>query len=271
MSALAGRTRTRRFAGGESEALPALAAREVEVGLSVNGEVWLSFHCSPADLEALALGFLYNEGFIQSAQEVASIQVCEAGDHIDAWLSHAQPKPAHWSRTSGCQGGVVQPGAKVEPPRRAAAALSTADLFARVDVFMTALAERDTLRQGVHTSMLLDRLEASLVCMDIGRHNTLDKIAGMLLTTPRELGEATLITTGRISEEMVNKAARMGIALVISLHSASDLAIAAAEKWQICLVGHARRTQVDIYTYSERVMAEGDKRWVDSTATSGVQ
>ena len=77
--------------------------------MSVNGEAWLSFHCSPDDLEALAVGFLYNEAFIQSADEVASLHICDARDHIDVWLTHAANKPEQWSRTSGCQGGLVQP------------------------------------------------------------------------------------------------------------------------------------------------------------------
>ena len=151
-------SRTRRFAGGEIEILPAQAAQEVNVQLSVNGAVWLSFHCSPDHLEALAVGFLYNEEFIQSAQEVASIQICETRDHIDVWLTHAQPKPEHWSRTSGCQGGVVQSGARAEKPGSLSApVIGAEDLFARLDVFLAALAERDSQWQGLHTSMLLDR------------------------------------------------------------------------------------------------------------------
>jgi len=246
--------RTRWFADGGSQRLPVQAAEEAEVRLSVNGEAWLSFLCSPEDLEALAVGFLYNEGFIQTAAEVAAVHICDARDHIDLWLTRAVEKPQQWSRTSGCQGGAVQSGAPPALGALEAKPLAWADLFARVDAFASALTGLGSRRQGLHTSMLLDRQVVRLASSDIGRHNTLDKLAGARLLSPLDLREPALITTGRISAEMVAKAARMRVALVISLHSASDMAITAAQQLGVLLVGHARRSQLDVYTYPERIL-----------------
>ena len=246
-------TRSRWFAAGGSEILPAQAAVEAEVQLSVNGEAWLGFHCTPDDLEALAIGFLYNQEIIQSAAEVETLQICESRDHIDVWLDHSVEKPADWSRTSGCLGGVMRSKPGGERTASPTAPVIAEELFARVDAFLVALAEQDHLRQGLHTSMLLDRQEVSILSNDIGRHNTLDKIAGTRLMTAIQLGDPALITTGRISADMVDKAARMGVPLVMSLHSASDMAIAAAEQLRITLVGHARRSQVDIYTHPVQI------------------
>ncbi len=246
-------TRSRWFASGGSEILPAQAAVESEVQLSVNGETWLGFHCTPDDLEALAIGFLYNQEIIQSAAEVETLQICDTRDHIDIWLSHSVEKPDDWSRTSGCLGGVVRSRPGRERPARPAAPVIAEELFARVDTFLVALAKQDHLRQGLHTSMLLDGQKVCLLSSDIGRHNTLDKIAGTRLMTAVELSDPALITTGRISAEMVDKAARMAVPLVMSLHSASDMAIAAAEQLRITLVGHARRSQVDIYTHPVQI------------------
>jgi len=248
--------RTRVFAGGERESLPAQAAAEAEVQLNVNGEAWLGFHCSPVDLEALGVGFLFNEGFIETAGEVASLRVCDAGDQIDVWLAHAVEKPQQWSRTSGCQGGVVRPGAPSTGAVRSTMVVSGEALFARVDAFLTSLAAQDGHSQGLHTSMLFEQDEVRWVSRDIGRHNTLDKIAGASVLGGRRLHEPSLITTGRISEEMVAKAARMGIPLVMSLHSASDRAVEAADRLEITLVGHARRSQMDVYAHPERILFE---------------
>ena len=248
--------RTRFFAGGGSENMPAQAAAETEVQLNVNGEAWLGFHCSPVDLEALAVGFLFNEGFIETAVEVAALRVCDAGDQIDVWLAHAVQKPDQWSRTSGCQGGVVQPGAPSVNPIRSTMTVVGQALFARVDAFLTGLVAQDAHSQGLHTSMLFERDEVRWVSRDIGRHNTLDKIAGACVLEGRGLHEPTLITTGRISAEMVGKAARMAIPLVMSLHSASDRAVEAADRLAITLVGHARRSQLDVYTHPERILFE---------------
>ncbi len=80
---------------------------EAPVSLTVNGEVWLTFMCTPIDLEAMAVGFLYNEGVISSMAEIASVFLCATGDNVDVWIDHAVDKPDKWRRTSGCTGGFT--------------------------------------------------------------------------------------------------------------------------------------------------------------------
>ena len=80
---------------------------ESPVSLTVNGQVWLTFMCTPVDLEALSVGFLYNEGIIESMEEVEDVRVCEHGDNVDVWLNHSVEQPQSWRRTSGCTGGVT--------------------------------------------------------------------------------------------------------------------------------------------------------------------
>jgi FdhD protein len=223
--------------------------------LSVNGEAWLSFRCSPENLEALAVGYLYNESFIQSADEIGSIHICQQRDHMDVWLHHAAKKPETWSKTSGCQGGVTQTTPGSISPVIYSHEYHVSDILMMVDCFLTELVTTDRPQHGVHTSMLLDKNEIKVLSYDIGRHNTLDKIAGDYLTNKIKLSEPALITTGRISSEMVYKTARMNVPLAISLHSISQLAINAADALGITLVGHARRSQIDIYSHPERVIA----------------
>src|SRR5512139_3201695 len=80
---------------------------EAPVSLTVNGEAWLTFMCTPVDLEAMAVGFLFNEGIIEGMEEVEDVRVCEHGDNVDVWLKHAAEQPTSWRRTSGCTGGVT--------------------------------------------------------------------------------------------------------------------------------------------------------------------
>jgi len=243
-----------RYSSGAPESRSAEIAIESEVTLSVNSVAWLSFRCSPENLEALVTGYLYNESFIQSAEEIASIHICEQRDHMDVWLQHAVRKPDTWSRTSGCQGGVTQPGSGSILPVINPICYAISDILLQVDCFLTALNKPDFPQQGMHTTMLLDKNEVKSVSNDIGRHNTLDKIAGDCLLKPIHLSEPVLITTGRISSEMVYKTARMNVPLAISLHSISHMAIKAADTLGITLVGHARRSQIDIYSHPERVI-----------------
>ena len=80
---------------------------ETPVSLTVNGNVWLTFMCTPICLEALSVGFLYNEGIIESMNEVEDVRVCEHGDNVDVWLNRSVEQPTSWRRTSGCTGGVT--------------------------------------------------------------------------------------------------------------------------------------------------------------------
>jgi FdhD protein len=243
------------YSSGAAETRSSDIAVEAEVTLSVNGETWLSFRCSPDNLAALAVGYLYNETFIQSAAEVASRHVCAQGDVVDIWLYHAVQKPTTWGRTAGCQGGAVQVNPAAISPVNSPARFPIADVFALLERFLTELAKPELPQHGVHTTMLLDQNDVQLISTDIGRHNTLDKIAGDLLLKQLSLSAPVVVTTGRISSEMVYKTARMNIPLVISLHSISHMAIQAAETLGITLIGHARRKQIDVYSHPERILS----------------
>ena len=96
-----------RFEFNKWETLNAKTIVETPVSLTINGTSWLSFMCTPVDLEALAVGFLYDEGVISSMSEVADVRLCEHGDNVDVWLNRSVEQPQSWRRTSGCTGGVT--------------------------------------------------------------------------------------------------------------------------------------------------------------------
>lgn len=228
---------------------------ESPVSLTVNGEQWLSFMCTPVELEALALGFLYNEGVIERMGEVADVRVCEHGDNVDVWLNHPAEQPKSWRRTSGCTGGMT-----------------AVDLLARPDVafddgqpkfnpeaigsLVDKLFEAQELYKetgGVHTSALCDGEKVVLSSEDIGRHNTLDKISGLCLIKDVWPETRILITTGRISSEMLQKAARLQAPILVSRTSPSSLSIEMAQRYGITLIGYARRQRFNVYTHPQRV------------------
>jgi len=239
---------------------------EAPVTLTVNGEGWITFMCTPVNLEALAVGFLFNEGVISGMAEVADVRVCEHGDNVDVWLLHEAVKPKKWTRTSGCTGGVtsvdfmdeLQPGALDQ------AAALTDDFAVRpgqITTMVEQLFERQAIYRetgGVHTSGLSNGELILLSAEDIGRHNTLDKIAGLFLMGGGDLlshadGPRILITTGRISSEMLQKASRMGVPVLISRTSPSSLSIRMAERRGITLIGYARRHRFQVYSHTSRV------------------
>jgi FdhD protein len=239
--------------GADLELKRSQIAIETEVTLTVNGEVWLGFHCSPENLENLAAGFLYNESFIESADEISSITVCKSLDGVDIWLNHTCEKPVTWNRTSGCQGGVSQNTRQKAPIKKHTETFAVAEIHNQLKIFTTSLGQMRELRNGVHSTILLDGVEVISTSNDIGRHNTLDKIAGDCLRRKKILVKPVLLTTGRISSDMVLKADRMGVRLVISLHSISSLAIDTGKTLGLCLIGHARSPKWGVYTHHEMI------------------
>ena len=237
------------------ESVDAETIVEAPVSLTVNGQVWLTFMCTPIDLEAMAVGFLFNEGMIETMDEVEDVRVCEHGDNVDVWLNRSVEQPTSWRRTSGCTGGVT-----------------AVDALARVDVsfrgdqprlrpeavghLVEQFFEAQTLYRktgGVHSSALCDGEKIVLIADDIGRHNTLDKISGLCLMNGISPETRILITTGRISSEMLQKAARMSAPILISRTSPSSLSIEMSERYGITLIGYARRQRFSVYSNVQRV------------------
>jgi FdhD protein len=235
---------------------------ETPVSLTVNGELWLTFMCTPVELEAMAVGFLFNEGLIQSADEVEDVRLCAAGDNVDVWLNHSAEKPSAWRRTSGCTGGMTSIEVELK-------SLKTAVVNGHVvsERQITSLVEKlfesqDLYKKtgGVHTSILSDGENVILIAEDIGRHNTLDKIAGRYVLDRMDVFPRILLTTGRISSEMLQKANRIGSTVLISRTSPSSLSIKMASDLGITLIGYARRDRFRVYTHPERILIHASKK-----------
>lgn len=241
------------YTAGQWERLEVDVIVETPVSLTVNGDTWLTLMCTPIDLEALAIGFVFNEGLIQSMDEVASVRVCPGLENIDLWLHHKIEKPARWRRTSGCTGGMTAVNGESSAPHIYNGITLNPDQIQHLVRQLLEYQELYRKSGGVHTSALSDGKTIHLIAEDIGRHNTLDKISGRCLMQSIELPIRILLTTGRLSSEMLQKAARIGTSVVISRTAPSSLAIHLAEKWGITLVGYARRDRFKIYAHPERM------------------
>ena len=258
--------------------------------LTVNGERWLTILCTPIKLDYFVLGFLYNEGLITSPDDVLDLQIGQAPTNYPP-RTHKAPEgnrvqgetlrrrdeavirvelknrnlrlPQHRTLTSGCGGGItfVDLAAAREPVRSSLRVTpgQISDLMARLMALVT-----DDYRRvgGFHTAGLgVPSLQESdvhqllVAATDIGRHNTLDKVAGECLARDISMREAILLTTGRVSVEMLGKAARMQVPVVATLNSPTHLAIELAHEWRITLIGYARGTGMHIYAGWERICA----------------
>lgn len=246
-------TKINRYAHGDAELIDDGVIVEQSVSLTLNGKVWLTFMCSPVDLEALAVGFLYNENIISSSAEIEDIRVCEHQDNVDVWLNRSVDEPKNWRRTSGCTGGYTTAVLdEVEPVPQDDLELEPDQILGLI---RNLFESQDIYRKsgGVHSSALASQDGLLIQLEDVGRHNTLDKIAGKILLESIIVGERILLTTGRISSEMLQKAARLKASMLISRTSPTSMSIDLAERLGITLIGYARGHRFNVYTHPYRV------------------
>jgi FdhD protein len=241
------------------------AARPAEKGimletpwpLFVNEVEWLTMMATPVQLELLAVGFLYNEGVIASLDEVLSVRVCEEPEAmIDIRLDGERALPQKRTLTSGCGGGITFTELAAEreplpldhrwPPQ--VIYLGMSNLLATVASEYRAVG-------GFHSSGLVNPDGTiAFVANDVGRHNTIDKIAGAVLLHGLDPTDKFLVSTGRISSEMITKAAMLGISLVVSRNSPTATCVRLARAWNVTVAGYCRGRRMHLYSAPERVL-----------------
>jgi FdhD protein len=240
-----------RFSGEEWGKTSAHVPSEMALAIHVNSQKLVTILCTPTHLNCLVLGFLWAEGIISGMEDVAEMRVCEKESLADVRLTDPEVDlPKQGTLTSGCGGGAAF---KTERQR------VDSDLCVKpkeVLALMRQLQKQMVLYRlcgGVHTSALSDTANLLVVAEDIGRHNTLDKIQGECLLKGLSARDRIILSTGRVSSEMLLKAAKMQTPLVVSRHSPTGSAVSLAHELGIALVGHARGSRLSVYSHPERL------------------
>lgn len=235
--------------------------REEEFCIYVNGQSLARLMASPTEREALVLGFLYYSGLIAARADITTLHFPEGGTCADVWLAGDQTAPATPQLptrpplfTSGCGRGVVLEDLYAPPtPLPIRTQLTPAQLSGMAQQLQD-LTARNPHSHGVHTSMLCTGAGEVVAAMtDVGRHNTLDKLIGFCLQTGYSPEDHVILTTGRLSSEMVSKAARMRVPLVATLRALTSTAVELAAAWGLTTVGYLRGQQMVVYTHPERL------------------
>lgn len=223
--------------------------REMELTIYVNQQPLVKVLCTAAKLDYLVIGYLYAEGIISCLDDVAGMRVSEEESLADVQLNNpAYELPT--LQTLGCSGSTVfkTRGLKVDSDL-AATPKEVLSLMEQLHKQM----ELYRLSGGVHTSALSDTGNLLVVAEDIGRHNTLNKVQGECLLRGISTRDRLLLITGRISSEMLLKAARMQVPIVVSRHAPTKNAILLARDLDITLVGQARNSHLAVFTHPERL------------------
>lgn len=211
---------------------------------------------TPGHDEELALGFLYGEGLIAGPRAAGPTEDFAVNTVEVAGPLEHDPGQRRFYTTSSC--GVCGKGALEE------VAVHSAPLPAGPTVARSLVAGLpDRLEQpafehtgGLHATGLFDPSGQLLLSReDVGRHNAMDKVIGRaLLDGMVPLGERILCVSGRLSFELVQKAAVAGAPILVGVGAPSSLAISLADDRGMTLCGFARRGQMNVYTHAHRIL-----------------
>lgn len=241
-----------KYIDGSWQQLSLSVPREMPFTIFINNRELVTVLCTPSKLNCLVLGYLLSEGIITDMKDVAAMRVCEDDELADVRLKTDFTLPEKRVLTSGCGGGVVfsyDVGAeKIVSPIEIAP-----EQLLQLMRNMLESAETYNLTGGIHTSAISDGINILAMGEDIGRHNTLDKIMGECLLRKISTKDKILLTSGRVSSEMLRKAAKMQVPVIVSLTSPTERAISLARDLEITLAGYARGNRFTVYSAPERL------------------
>lgn len=207
---------------------------------------------------ALAIGFAYSEGLISSTRDVALLQCCDDDPAVRMRLARPPAVESQRSMIVSSSCGVC--GVTDVEGLLAALQPATDTLHVTADVIQSVLAEMKSRQVifsetgGTHAAALFsDAGEIVSFAEDIGRHNALDKAIGACLLEERPTAGLGVALSGRVSFELVAKAARAGLELIAAVSAPTSLAVDAAEKCNITLCGFVRGDRMTVYCHPRRV------------------
>lgn len=247
--------------GVDQEELTDLVTVEAPVTIYLNGSELVTLLCTPEKLEQLALGFLRSEGLINDTGDIQSVRVREEEGLVEVELvsdsNLVEKLYGKRTITSGCGKGTVFFSA-LDSLRSKPLTGSLRVKADQLGCLMQSLQQKAQLYRatgGVHSAALADSDEIIFFCEDIGRHNAIDKIVGQCLQEGITTEDKIIVCSGRLSSEILLKAAKLKIQLLLSRAAPTSLCLELADNLNITLVGFARGSRLNVYTHRERIIS----------------
>jgi FdhD protein len=213
----------------------------------VNAERFLTLLCSPMMLDELVIGYLWMEKVIAAREEIVALEVSAVDGRADVTLAAPVTLPTERILTSGCGGGITfRIDHRLFPRLRSSLMVRPEQLALGMKQLFQA-AQHYQKSRGIHGAALYDGERLLVVAEDVGRHNAVDKVKGRALLDGIETRDRILLSTGRISSEMLLKAARMAVPVVASRTSPTEMAVALAEQLNITVCGYVRPDALNLY------------------------
>jgi len=236
-----------------------LVVRESPVTIFLNDIDLVTLLCSPKDLEYLAAGFLFAEGLIKGKEDIKSIFADKKDGAV--WVETVggrKPRDNVLAKrliTTGCgRGWSFVDSAKHKKGLKAAGDFKIQS--SQVALLMKEFQEMSRVYRktgGVHSAGLADARGILAFNEDIGRHSAIDKILGECVLKSIKTEGLVLMTSGRVTSDLLVKAARARIPIIVSRSAPTDLSVRLARDLGITLVGFARGSRMNVYSNEWRI------------------
>ena len=237
--------------------------KELPLTIILNESELVTLLCSPTDLKFLSVGYLFSEGLIDSKDEIKRVTIDERRGiaRVETTADKTSASEIVFKRliTSGCGRGTsfynaadAQGLAEVQSQAK----ISSLAVINLVKAFQ----HRSQIFKetgGVHSAALCDNYNLLVFNEDIGRHNAIDKIFGQCLLENISTENHIIITSGRISSEIILKVAKRNIPILVSKSAPTDAGVRLAANLGITLVGFARGTRMNVYANDWRINIDG--------------
>ncbi|HSL94019.1 MAG TPA: formate dehydrogenase accessory sulfurtransferase FdhD [Bacillota bacterium] len=229
---------------------------ESPLSVRINGSRLTTMMCSPVDLNYLVTGYLLSSGIIDSASEIETLDINAVDGIADVVLPGYDADQFFAAAvTSGCGRGEVYLEVIRHCRRNMTELLLDPAVLQSQMAFFNKSSELFMATGGVHSAALSTGREMIFLHEDIGRHNAVDKVIGHAASCNVPLGDKVLLSSGRLSSEILLKAARRGIPVIVSRSAPTTLAVDLALRLNITMIGFARGNRMNIYAGESRIDA----------------
>ena len=252
-----------RVRDGEQTIAMDVIAVEVPVALEYNGISHVVMLASPANLENFALGFSLSEGIIQLASE---LYACEVEATAAGWLVHLEIAAERFMllkerrrNLAGRTGCGLCGTESLEQVTRCKTVVSHRHHFTEAAILngMYAMQNLQPMQKqsGATHAAAWMTAQGQIECVreDVGRHNALDKLIGVMAEQKQDFTAGVLLITSRASYEMVQKAAIMNVGVIAAISAPTSFAVELAEQTEVTLMGFMRDQSYVVYTHADRV------------------
>lgn len=243
----------KKYQNEEVDEVEDLVVCEYPLTIFLNDQEFITLLCSPKSLKNLSIGFLYSEGIIKSASDIDSINIDEKMGYAYIKIGNVSKfaKQFYGKRviTTGCGKGSIFYNALDSLKCKQFKNNLDIDYKKLLDIMKLFNKKSELFLEtgGVHSVGLIDGDDILYFEEDIGRHNALDKIIGNCLIDNVNIEDKAIITSGRITSEIVLKCAKLGIGCIISRSAPTNLAIDTGKKLNIEIIGFARGNKLNVY------------------------